>query len=114
MQDDGVLMALMDSWIGKALGGAAVLILGWLGGWWTRRPLEKAGILEAVNHRIEHHMAHLEGEIQRVTANHAKCEERLDGVDETNRLQALEIQQLRGQVAQEKQTLASIDRVQKQ
>jgi hypothetical protein len=110
MHDGGLLNAL-DGWLGKAIGGVIVLFLGWLGGWWTRRPLEKAGILEAVNHRIEAYMRHLEEEVKRITANHARCEERLDVVEETNRKQAEEIRLLRGQVAQEKQTADSARRL---
>lgn len=102
---------LGDGWLGKALGGLLVLLLGWLGGWWTRRPLEKAGILEAVNNRIEAYMKHLEGEVERLTVNHARCEERLDAAEATGRRQSAEIELMRGQVAQEKQTADSLKRI---
>lgn len=104
-------MDLGEGFFGKVLLALFTLVAGGVAGWFGRRPLEKAGVLEAVNKRMEAYMAHLEAELKRMTDQHAKCEERLDSLEESRRRDRDEIEQLRGQVAQEKQIAGSLARV---
>lgn len=104
-------MDLGEGFMGKLLLAVLTLIGGGLGGWFMRRPLEKAGVLEAVNKRMSAYMDHLEGELNRITQQHSRCEERLDELEEGRRHDRAEIDLLRGQVAQEKQIAVSIARV---
>lgn len=111
MGEGGLLQALGEGWLGKLIAGLAALVLGSLAGWFSRRPLEKAGILEAVNKRIESYMRHLEGEVRRVTALHNRCEKRLDLAESEARRAASEAELLRGEVRQLKQMMDSKDRI---
>jgi hypothetical protein len=108
---NGLGDALGHGWLGALVASLVTLVIGGLGGWIARRPLEKAGVLEAVNERMKVYMTHLEGELERITAHHRRCEERLDQLEAQGRRDREEIALLRGQVAQEKQTAASIARV---
>lgn len=102
--------AFGPGWLGNLVVSVVTLAIGGLVGWFARRPLEKAGILEAVNKRIDAHMKHLEAEVQRITDQHQRCEERLDALEEERRRDRAEIDQLRGQLAQEKQVASSLKR----
>lgn len=95
MDEGGMMKVLGDGWLGSLLTGILVLALGGLGGWLMRRPIEKAGILEAVNKRLETYMAHLERRLTEVTDQHAACQERLDAAEgRADQLQG-EVRQLR-------------------
>lgn len=101
--NEGFLMSLADTWLGKGLATIILIMAGAVGGWWTSR----ANIMNAVNARVETLINHLEKEVGRVTTAHLACEERLDHLNGR-------IEQISGELAQAKQTLASIERVGKQ
>lgn len=110
--------ALGQGWLGTLIAGLATLVVGGVAGWFARRPLEKAGVLEAVNDRMRTFMDHLEGELERVTQAHNRCEERMDALEaerrrdeEDRRRDRGEIEQLRGQLRQEKQIGISAKRL---
>lgn len=90
-----MMKVLGDGWLGSLLTALLVLAVGGIGGWLMRRPIEKAGILEAVNKRLESYMGHLEKRLQEVTAEHAACKKRLDAAEgKADQLQG-EVRQLR-------------------
>jgi chromosome segregation ATPase len=100
MSEEGWMMALADSWLGKGLAMVVLVIAGAFGGWWTSR----ANIMNAVTARVEALIGHLESEIKRLTTVHVACEVRLD--EHKRRLDQVE-----GELRQAKQTIDSIDRV---
>ena len=91
--------AFGDGWAVKiTVGALAILpmIAGAIAGWAARRPIEKAGMLEVVNSRLTLYLTHIEAEIGILRLALAKCEAK-------HELQGAEIEQLRGQLMQEKQ-----------
>lgn len=105
--------ALGPGWLGALISGLATMVIGGVAGWFARRPLEKAGVLEAVNDRMKTFMGHLQGELDRVTNAHERCEQRMDALENERRRDRSEIDQLRGQLRQEKQIGASSLRLDK-
>lgn len=102
-----MLNSLGEGWLGKVLVALVTLILGGLSGWAARRPLEKAGVLEAVNKRLDMHMGHLEKEVERLTRADETCRARIATQD-------ARIDQLEGELRQEKQVMASMVKVQEE
>lgn len=96
MNEDGWIAMLGDSWVAKVLGTLLMVAMGALGGWWTSR----ANIMNAVNEQVKTLMSHYVSEIDRLTKAHHGCEERMD--------------QLEGEVRQQKQIIASMKEVGKQ
>ena len=90
-------------WVGNALVSVVGVVAGSIGGWMMRRPIEKAGVLEAVNNRMASYMQHLEAELGRIAKAHQACEERLDAMDKERRHDRELTDQLRDQIRQEKQ-----------
>lgn len=91
--------ALDDGWAVKlAVAAIAIIpmIVGGVVGWAARRPIEKAGILEAVNERLTLYLTSLEKRVDFLSSALEKCEIRHD-------IQAAELEQLRGLLMQEKQ-----------
>lgn len=98
------MKSLGDGWLGTLLVAALTLVVGGISGWAARRPLEKGGILEAVNKRIEGHMAHLEAEVNRLTLADVACRERMER-------QEARIDQLEGELREAKQIAQSIAKI---
>lgn len=100
------MKSLGEGWLGTLVVAITTLVLGGLSGWAARRPLEKAGVLEAVNARIEGHMGHLEKELDRLTRADDACRARMQAQDSR-------IDQLEGELRQANQTVQSLTVVQK-
>lgn len=104
MHEGDLMNWLGDGWLGKLLLAALSICGGGVAGWLARKPIERAGILEAVNSRLEAYMGHLENEVKRLAASDKECKADLRAIHDR-------VEQLEGELRQEKQTAASIEKV---
>lgn len=89
--------ALGDGWLGKAVAAIIAAVVAWV----ARRPIERAGVETIFNQRIS-------AAFTLISDAHKRCEERLTALEEKHELDQAENEQLRGQLAQEKQITASL------
>jgi uncharacterized Ntn-hydrolase superfamily protein len=92
--------ALGEGWLGK------LIVAGLAGGgaWFLRRPVEKAAVMALIDARVEKLFVRQDKWIDHITDAHKACEEHLERVSN-------EVEQLRGELRQEKQVSASISRL---
>ncbi len=95
---------LGDGWLGALIAAVSAAIVGGFGGWVAGRRAEKARIAELAESAFRLVIESLAGEVERLGKAHERCEGRLD--------EALSrIEQVEGELRQEKQIHASASRV---
>lgn len=99
--NEGSWIALLgENWAAKALGGLLMIATAAVGGWWASR----AKIMNAVTNQVNSLMGHQQHEIQRLTEAELACTLRLERI-------VLRVEQLEGELRQEKQTVSSMTAV---
>lgn len=93
-------LALGEGWLGK------LIAAGFAGSaaWFLRRPVEKSAVLAIIDKRVEKLFERQDKWIDHITDAHKNCEDHLERV-------SAEVEQLRGELRQEKQTIASLSRI---
>lgn len=81
MDGGDMMQALGDGWLGKAIGGLLLLVVGGISGWLTRRPMEAAGFRKVLDESMEAHCARLDKHIAdqeaKALAERARCDQEL-------------------------------------